>query len=496
MRTVTIEINGEFVRKSAQLAGAQGAGNVTAVRIIPDSSWDGMAKTITWFNARGENPVQQILTADASEVMEDGTIAWTLTIPPEPLEYAGECSFVLDGYVDGKRARTIGDKLSVAFSPVSDNAGEPSDPTPSQAEQLQEQIDAVLGTIHQANESAESAAQSAESAEENAGKSQQLYDGIKAAIDSLPQGSTLVINDMTTGGAAAALSAEQGRLLGELANLTNYQRALHNLGAGVRPNLLDNAYFVGGGTGWGVFPVNQKGKTQYTDLAIMFDRWKLVYGIGGVVELTPNGVTILGGTPYSLIRSSLRRTLPIGATYTITVLFYNGTMVSNVITVPTDGNPSAHTPITPGGTYVRLYGPQTFEVVGITGDKTPEIEFIKLEPGNRQTAAYQKPDGKWAMLPQGLNYQQELAKCQAYLQSFGIYDAFVCIDAADSYTDFQVPLSVPFRAQPVVLENGGIEGLSIGWYNKGNVLRLRILNRKGTVGEVIAFSSPCFLSAD
>lgn len=283
---------------------------------------------------------------------------------------------------------------------------------------------------------------------------------------------------------------------GVLGAASTPQEALAALGAAVQENELDNAYFVGGGTLWGVFPVNQKGKTQYTDLAIMFDRWKLVHGTGGVVELTPNGVTILGGTPYSLIRSSLRRTLPIGATYTITVLFYNGTMVSNVITVPTDGNPSAHTPITPGGTYVRLFGPQTFEVVGITGDKTPEIEFIKLEPGNRQTAAYQKPDGKWAMLPQGLNYQQELAKCQAYLQSFGIYDAFVCIDAADSYTDFQVPLSVPFRAQPVVLENGGIEGLSIGWYNKGNVLRLRILNRKGTVGEVIAFSSPCFLSAD
>lgn len=192
------------------------------------------------------------------------------------------------------------------------------------------------------------------------------------------------------------------------------QEALAALGAAVQENELDNAYFVGGGIGYGVFPVNQKGKTQYTELGPMFDRWRLVHGAGHVIELTPDGLTILGGTPYSMIRSSLRRTLSVGATYTLTVLFRNGTVVSNVITVPNEDNPSELTPITPGGTYMRLFGPKTFEIVGITGDKTPEIELIKLEQGNRQTAAYQKSDGKWSRLPQNLSYEQTLANCQAY----------------------------------------------------------------------------------
>lgn len=377
MRTVTIEINGEFVRKSAQLAGAQGAGNVTAVRIIPDSSWDGMAKTITWFNARGENPVQQILTADASEVMEDGTIAWTLTIPPEPLEYAGECSFVLDGYVDGKRARTIGDKLSVAFSPVSDNAGEPSDPTPSQAEQLQEQIDAVLGTIHQANESAESAAQSAESAEENAGKSQQLYDGIKDAIDSLPQGSTLVINDMTTGGATAALSAEQGRLLGELANLTNYQRALHNLGAAVRPNLLGNACFAGGGTGWGIFPVNQRGKASY-GAGLVFDRWVLN---GGTLTLKPSGASWDSGFVLSQGMGNLN--LADGKTRTVSYVDENMHGFSGIIT-------GDYTTV---GDYQFTFSTgERFYAQALT--QSPAMAWVKLEDGDNQTLFVENGDGR------------------------------------------------------------------------------------------------------
>lgn len=47
-----------------------------------------------------------------------------------------------------------------------------------------------------------------------------------------------------------------------------------------------------------------------------------------------------------------------------------------------------------------------------------ETEIIKLEPGKIQTAAYKKSDGKWAMIPQGLDYRQELAKCQAYFQLY------------------------------------------------------------------------------
>ena len=63
VRSVTIEVYSEYVRKSSRLAGVQGAGNVTEVIIIPDNSWDGMAKTITWFDAHGENPVKVILPA-------------------------------------------------------------------------------------------------------------------------------------------------------------------------------------------------------------------------------------------------------------------------------------------------------------------------------------------------------------------------------------------------------------------------------------------------
>ena len=54
---------------------------------------------------------------------------------------------------------------------------------------------------------------SASYASEYAASSQSAFQGVKDAIDNLPDGATVVINDLTTGGKTAALSAEMGRQL-------------------------------------------------------------------------------------------------------------------------------------------------------------------------------------------------------------------------------------------------------------------------------------------
>lgn len=284
---------------------------------------------------------------------------------------------------------------------------------------------------------------------------------------------------------------------GVLGAASTPQEALAALGAAVQENELDNAYFVGGGTGWGSFPVNQRGKTQYAELATMFDRWKYIFGNNGVVTLTENGVSIIGGEPYSVIRQTLKRGLPVGTPYTLSILNFDGTFSTGKITVPARDEYSSNV-IIPGllSSSARLLGPDTLELVIWPGETVNELEFIKLEPGNTQTAAYQKSDGTWAMLPQNLSYQQELAKCQAYLQIFGQYDGFICTETNSAYSDFMLPLSVPFRTQPVVVANGGLDGLGVAWYNKGNLIRMRIQNRAGTLGEGLFLSSDCILSAE
>lgn len=232
------------------------------------------------------------------------------------------------------------------------------------------------------------------------------------------------------------------------------QEALAALGAAVQDNELDNAYFVGGGTGWGVFPVNQRGQTQYSGIAPMFDRWNLAFGNSNSVTLTENGVSIIGGDPWSVIRQPLKRTLPVGATYSLSLLLHDGSLHTGAITIPAKEAYSQQIPIFSRGSAIRLYGPDLFELVVTNGDRLSEIELIKLEPGGTQTAAYKKSDGTWAMLPQGIDYRQELEKCQAYYWE-GDNLCFHAYRAAGYNATIQVPLPGPMRVDsPAVTIDG------------------------------------------
>lgn len=146
-RIINVKVGGNHLSKDSKNAGVRGEANVTKLRITFDEGWDGYAKTVTFFDAHGNNPVKRIQGVDLIEDIINDTRTYITPIPQEPLAIAGELTFVIDGYLDGKRQRSLTDKLVVKDAPDTDNAGEPTDPTPTQAEQLQSQIDAVIGDI-------------------------------------------------------------------------------------------------------------------------------------------------------------------------------------------------------------------------------------------------------------------------------------------------------------------------------------------------------------
>lgn len=137
-----MQIIGYEVKKTSGCAGTQGEGNATSLLISFGEDWDGMAKKLTWINALGQDPVVRTLTADLLVDLADNTRLYRTVIPPEPLAYAGECTMVVDGYTDGVRARSVAVRLLVKHAPIVPS--DPTDPTPTQAEQLQAQIDTLL----------------------------------------------------------------------------------------------------------------------------------------------------------------------------------------------------------------------------------------------------------------------------------------------------------------------------------------------------------------
>lgn len=184
-RIINVKVGGNHLSKDNKYAGVKGEANVTKLRITFDSGWDGFAKTVTFFDAYGNNPVKRIQGVDLIEDIVNDRRTYITPIPKEPLAFAGELTFIIDGYFDGKRQRSIADKLVVKEAPDTDNAEEPTDPTPTPSEQFQAQFEAILDDIHQSAVSAQNAEVSARNAEESAEealeyKNQAVSESIKA----------------------------------------------------------------------------------------------------------------------------------------------------------------------------------------------------------------------------------------------------------------------------------------------------------------------------
>ena len=111
-RIINIKVGGNYLSKDSKNAGVSGEGNVTKLRITFDEGWDGYTKTVTFWDARGNNPVKRIEGIDLIEDITKDTRTYLTPIPPEPLAIAGELTFVIDGYAEGKRQRSISDSSS------------------------------------------------------------------------------------------------------------------------------------------------------------------------------------------------------------------------------------------------------------------------------------------------------------------------------------------------------------------------------------------------
>lgn len=171
MRQLRIKIVGDRVYASRGKAGIQGESGATQVFLDFDESWDGYAKTITWWNAKLENPVQRILTTDLLEHAAVNPRVYVTVVPGEALTEAGECTMLLEGAAEGIVVRSAAETFDVEAAPSTEGAADPEDPTPTQAAQLQLQIEAILEDIR-------TAADSAERAEAAIPKQPKIRDGI------------------------------------------------------------------------------------------------------------------------------------------------------------------------------------------------------------------------------------------------------------------------------------------------------------------------------
>ena len=150
-RLINVKVGGNHISKDGRLAGVRGEANVTNLRIEFDKGWEGYAQEVTFWNAYGENPTKIELGSNLAEKDR----VYLVPIPPEAMTEAGMLTFVIDGIIGDKVMRSMSDKLEVKDSPIAKDAINSVNPTPSDLEQMQIQINTILGTILDAKKAKE-----------------------------------------------------------------------------------------------------------------------------------------------------------------------------------------------------------------------------------------------------------------------------------------------------------------------------------------------------
>ena len=203
----------------------------------------------------------------------------------------------------------------------------------------------------------------------------------------------------------------------------------------VRQNILDNAYFVGGGSQQrgGQFPINQRGSATYSPSATQYtiDRWTLrIYG-STVLSCDADGLSLTsGGSSFQAIMQSIEngKASLAGKTVTLSALITHNDFDSNTYLSLTNGSSAIA-----AGTYLLM---EPINRVGLisatvtvpeslsnnyvnvvisfngTSGKKLTIAAVKLELGNTQTLAHQE-NGEW-VLNEIPNYTEQLERCQRF----------------------------------------------------------------------------------
>lgn len=326
----------------------------------------------------------------------------------------------------------------------------------------------------------------------------------------------------------------QGAIMGQqganrqLSNLSNVQKALNNLGAGVRPNLLDNWYFSGGG-GANFFPINQRGQSSYAvNRAYSIDRWRME-NYQNVLNLSVESDCIRLQKTEALANPGVYQIIGdqtlVGQTVTFSIL-YRGIGLSN-FKINSPGNTQAYVFQDSSEwnlasvTYVLEQGNvgiiSNLAFVGIqvmSGAQTTDymdILAVKLELGGVQTLACQDNNGDWCLF-EWPDYTSELAKCLRYFQNLNI-DNYISGGFYNSTNGiWNLPIN-QMRITPTIsnakytriIDNSGkyirYENVTTEFFilnsgSAGTVLKLTIQGDNASFGPAVIADFVCELSSD
>jgi len=253
-------------------------------------------------------------------------------------------------------------------------------------------------------------------------------------------------------------------------------------------NLLDNWYFVGGGSqlGDGIFPINQRGQTSYSSYQVTIDRWTL---FGGSVVLAADGITVTSSPDFGQLLEPSR--IPVG-TYTASVKTADGKIGSITFTTTGSqfyaGGAMGDTGVTLN--FIDLWAPDkslfSLQCQGV------KIAAAKLEKGTVSTLANDAPP----------DFGEELQKCQHYLYAVTfpghVFTGQICLALDTQNINWNLITPVPMvqnRLPSITASNSlntngvAISGLMSVNYPFGNNVKISGQASGLTAGQLYAITT-------
>lgn len=476
MIAIQIKVNGPVVSVQNEEPLYSGSADVHRCCFTFDENWDGFSRSAVF--RVGDRAVTAV-------VDDEGvcTLPWELLtranigLPIEVGVYGVSASaevltsvwdqigIVRDGTELGNDAREPGagvyDQVMASVQRIDEKVKDYSDSVVMLTQRAESASKVAQNSAASAKETVSAVTAQANRAEAAQDAAQNAYAGVKKALDNLAEGDTLIVNDLTTGGTSAALSAEMGKVLSQRPN----------------PQLLINADFTN--------VINQRGQTVYTTNGYTVDCWRSSY-VNTRVTLGADGITLASEVDTSrYVQQFIEYPERLyGRTVTLSALVEFGdetekeiVLVSDTKTIPATPEKTqvcslSFTPSISSGLHMRADG-RLLVQFGIKSGASYKVKAAKLELGGAQTLAHLDEKEGW-VLNEVSDYVTELRRCQRYFQVINrnalAYAHLLDVrGVGDRKAVGTLVLPVPMRANPAVTVVGVNPQVTISW-NEGDIL--------------------------
>lgn len=168
-RIVKAAVNGPWIQFSGDCAGATGSANALTIRAAFDSQWDGTGKTAYFLDANRSTAVKVVISVGNLVAGEENT--YDLLVPGECMTQDGYAWVTFEGTAEGRVITTKAAPFPVYDSCIPDSAENSQPITPSELEQILQQLDGLEDSLEADRQAAETAAGTAQSSAQAAQQS-------------------------------------------------------------------------------------------------------------------------------------------------------------------------------------------------------------------------------------------------------------------------------------------------------------------------------------